>query len=297
VSRLKRLIETTPLLLGLKFAFLKPLHWLMYTIKRNPNEIHTATRGAVGIVSSPEYDHIPKHPDAGLCKGGYLVMHNGVRVLPTCYIGWQNYAMLRASKGVHEPEEERVFMNVLTTMKPGATMVELGAYWAFYSLWFQQAVPNARSVLVEPMLSNLNYGRKNFLINSRRGEFVHAFVGAEESSGECGRTVTVDSLIRDHGITAIDILHADIQGVERRMLMGGRTAFQAGIIKWVFISTHSEQLHNDCRDELSRHGYVMVAEAQASEIDGPDGVLVMRHHTVPDPEISPILLRRCVNGA
>lgn len=126
MSRLKHLIETMPLIVVLTFAFLKPLHRLLYTIKRNPNEIHTATRIAVGIVSSPEYDHISQHPDAGFCKGGYLVMHNGVRVLPTCYIGWQNYAMLRASKGVHEPEEDRVFMNVLATMKPGATMVERG---------------------------------------------------------------------------------------------------------------------------------------------------------------------------
>jgi len=289
-SSLKRLVETTPFLLELKFAVLKPLHWLQYSIRQNPNEIHTATHGAGGVISSPEYAFIPKHPDAGSCQGGYLVMHNGVRVLPTCYIGWQNYALLRASKGVHEPEEERVFMDVLKTLKPGATMVELGAYWAFYSLWFQQTVPNARSILVEPMLSNLNYGRKNFQINGRQGEFIHALVGDEERRGDGERTVTVDSLVRDYRLDTIDILHADIQGFEDAMLAGGRTALQSGMVKWVFISTHSEQLHEDCRNGLLKYGYVLVAQAQAREINGPDGVLVMRHHTVPDPGISPIRL-------
>jgi len=224
----KRIVETTPWLLEVKFAFLKPLHWLQYTIKRDPNERSVVVHGARGIISSPEYPFIPKHPDAGTCKGGHLIMHNGVRVLPTCYLGWQNYVMVRDARGVHEPEEERVFMDVLRTLGPGATMVELGAYWAFYSLWFQQAIEGARSVLVEPTLSNLNYGRKNFRINGRKGTFVHAFIGAEEAERNGQRTVTVDSIARESGLDSIDILHADIQGHERTMLDGARELLDAG---------------------------------------------------------------------
>lgn len=290
LRRLRHLVETTPWLLELKFAVLKPLHYLQFHWKRDANERLTATHGAQSIVASPEYELIPKHPQAGSCKGGYLVMHNGVRVLPTCYIGWQNYAMLRKSKGVHEPEEERVFMNVLKTMRPEAVMVEFGAYWAFYSLWFQQAVVNGRSVLVEPILSHLNYGRKNFQINGRTGDFVHAFVGAEPCEEDGFRTVSLDSIATEFELTQIDILHADIQGFERDMISGGQRLFQAGKVKWAFISTHSEQLHADCRHALEGLEYVTVAEARPSEITGPDGVLVMRHKTVPDPEIHPIRL-------
>ena len=294
IARLKRCVENSPALLEVKYALLKPMHWLHYQIKRDPNERNNVAHGAASVMASPEYPFIPKHPDAGTCRGGHLVMHNGVRVLPTCYIGWQNYCLLRGSKGVHEPEEERIFMDVLATMRPGATMLELGAYWAFYSLWFQQTVPHARSVLVEPVLSHLNYGKKNFRINGRTGTFIHALIGDAEGrlGDEC--VVSVDGVLRDTGIDALDILHADIQGHERRMLDGARDAIRAGRIRWAFISTHSDALHDDCRRFLLDHGFELVTEARACDIAGPDGVLVVRHASVPDPGIHPIRLRRDV---
>ena len=37
-------------------------------------------------------------------------------------------------------------------------MVELGSWWAYYSLWFQARVPEARLFLVEPDPRNLEVG-------------------------------------------------------------------------------------------------------------------------------------------
>ena len=289
-SSIKRAIESNTILLEIKFALLKPLHWLSYVLKRNPNERSVVEHGAASVMRSPEYARIPRVPDAGRLVGGLLVMHNGVRVLPTSYIGWPNYVMLRGSGGVHEPEEERVFMDVLATLPAGATMVELGAYWAFYSLWFQQVVPGARSILVEPELSHLNYGRKHFQINGRTGTFVHALVGAREGTLDGHRIVSVDALVREHGLDRIDLLHADIQGYELEMLEGASATLAAQKIGWAFISTHSEDLHARCRELLARHGFVVAAEALQSQISGPDGVLVMRHESVPDPGVDPIRL-------
>ncbi len=36
--------------------------------------------------------------------------------------------------------EERLFGEVLEWMPSGAVMVELGAYWAYYSTWFARCV-------------------------------------------------------------------------------------------------------------------------------------------------------------
>ena len=58
-------------------------------------------------------------------------------------------AVLHRNRGVHEPGEERMFAEVIRRMPPGALMIELGSYWAFYSTWFGKAVPSARIFCVE----------------------------------------------------------------------------------------------------------------------------------------------------
>ena len=62
-------------------------------------------------------------------------------------------------KGHHEPQEEKVFHEVLKAVAPGSTMIELGCYWAYYSLWFQKAVKNARNFMIEPAKAALECGR------------------------------------------------------------------------------------------------------------------------------------------
>lgn len=288
IQHIKRCVENTPWLLEVKFALLRPMHLVSYLVKQNANEKRIVREAARVVMASPEYPYIRKHPDAGRIIGRLLVMHDGSRVLPTCYLGWANSVMLQGTRGVHEPEEERVFQDVLQTLPAGATMLELGAYWAFYSLWFQGVVPDARSYLVEPELSHINYGKKNFRINKRKGVFTHALVGAKPGIHGDRRVISVDSFLEEHGIEMLDILHADIQGFELDMLRGASKAVEAGRIRWAFISTHSESLHRDCREFLLRRGFAVVADAAQGQIAGPDGVLVMRHETVPDPGIPSI---------
>ena len=97
------------------------------------------------------------------------LMHNGVRVLEDCYYGRWMTELIRLLRGHHEPQEERVFHELLKYVQPGATMVELGCFWAYYSLWFQRRIAGAKNFMVEPDPNNLEVGRKNFAINSRMG--------------------------------------------------------------------------------------------------------------------------------
>ena len=48
--------------------------------------------------------------------------------------------MLLENKGVHEPQEEKAFLEVLNYVEKGSTMIELGSYWGFYSLWFNKKI-------------------------------------------------------------------------------------------------------------------------------------------------------------
>jgi hypothetical protein len=64
------------------------------------------------------------------------VMHNGIRVLADGYYGEWMTRLIELCSGCHEPQEERVFHEVMARIPAVATMIELGGFWAFYSLWF-----------------------------------------------------------------------------------------------------------------------------------------------------------------
>jgi len=102
------------------------------------------------VLDAPESKLIPRHENAGEIVDGLLVMHNGIKIDPLSYYGYPMRKMFMLSGGVHEPQEELVFGKVLEKLPAGATMVELGSYWAFYSMWFHKAIEQARCIMVEP---------------------------------------------------------------------------------------------------------------------------------------------------
>ena len=163
-------------------------------------------------------------------------------------------------------------------------MLELGSFWAYYSMWFLQKVSGGRAVLVEPVPSALEAGKRNFALNHCEGTFLHAAV-----SDECrpvaeielwkdfrveAETVNVDSILESQGIEFLQILHADIQGTEARMLRGAKRALAAKRIGWIFISTHSEYIHQVCLEDLRKHRYAIIAEHTPAESHSIDGLIV-----------------------
>jgi hypothetical protein len=201
-------------------------------------------------------------------------MHNGLWVAEGCYYRWRGTMMFAATQGTHEPQEERVFAEVLKFVPPGGVMLELGAYWGFYSMWFAREVPRARCILVEPLLVNLDYGRENFRLNGLDGEFVRAKVGAASARDWSGATVCVDDLVEERGLERIDILHCDIQGFEGGMLTGAVRTLRARKVRFAFISTHTDELHARCRAALVAHGFDLIAEADLQGSYSFDGILV-----------------------
>jgi len=245
------------------------------------------------VLASPDNDLIPRHPDAGRIIDNSQVMHNGVRVVPGCYYGEFSRRMFREAKGVHEPQEERVFAAVLPHIPPEGVILELGAYWGFYSLWFATDVPQARCILVEPVNDNLDSARANFRLNGKSADFVVA--GIADKPGrvrKVGVVTSVDALVDRFGLTRIHVLHSDIQGFEAAMLAGAQRALAAGIIDFVFISTHSQQLHHQCRSILEAAGFDIIADADMLQTYSFDGLLVAQRRGVAGPGPVPISLRQ-----
>lgn len=230
---------------------------------------------------------IPRHTNAGEVRGTAQVMHNGLLVPTDGYYGSENTELLRANRGVHEPQEERVFAAVLDHVAPGSFMIELGSYWAFYSSWFLSAVKDSRALLVEPDPACLAVGRKTLELNglSDRAEVMQAWVGRFPEPHPAGaHETTVDALSQRLGHRRIHILHSDVQSQETRMLRGCASTLRRGLIDWFFISTHSMHRHAYCKRFLLGRGFVLVAEADLPESYSYDGLLVFKRRGVPGPE-------------
>jgi len=95
----------------------------------------------------PSNQRIPRVDRAGEIVDGYLITHNGLLVTPSDpgYV-----QLLTSNTGCHEPQEEYLFQQVLEQIPGGGTILELGDFWAFYSMRFAKEVQNANCYLVEP---------------------------------------------------------------------------------------------------------------------------------------------------
>ena len=108
------------------------------------------------VVACPDNFKIPRVPNAGEIIKGKQLMHNGLKINVGSYYGPEVAQQLKINKGVHEPQEELVFSEVLKHIKSNSTMIELGAFWSFYSMWFHSHVPNAKNFMVEPDPFNIS---------------------------------------------------------------------------------------------------------------------------------------------
>ena len=218
------------------------------------------------VISDPLNMLIERVPMAGFVQGDQVFLHNGLLVPiagPGAYYGPFSQ-LLVINRGVHEPLEEFVFQEVLKRLPSDPSMIELGAYWGHYSMWFKKVRANGKVILVEPELPFLKAGQDNFARNDFQGEFINAFVGKGKFE--------IDDFFRSRKIKALDILHTDIQGFETEMLQGAGEVLKRRRINYLFISTHSQEIHLGIVRQLVEFGYrVEISsdfDAQTTSYDG-----------------------------
>ena len=224
-------------------------------------------------LASPDNRHLPRHPESGQVQGDFQVMFNGVKVATSGYYGIGMTELLRKNRGSHEPQEEVVFAEVLRRLPPGARMVECGAYWGFYSLWFARDIPQAKVWLIEPEAANLQVGQRNFTVNNLTGHFTQALVGAV-SEEKPVRRVNIDDFLATQQIEHLDVLHADIQGAEVEMLHGAVRSLTEKRIDFLFISTHGDELQTKCMEMLTALDYDIAVSVYPAQSYSFDGLLV-----------------------
>jgi hypothetical protein len=200
------------------------------------------------IVCDPLNLLIERDPRAGMVTDELVCLHNGNLVPssgPFAYYGDFSQILI-INRGVHEPVEEFVFQEVLKRLPSAPAMLELGAYWAHYSMWLKRRFPDATTFMVEPDAVAINVGRGNFERNGFKGTFIQDFV-------DTGR-FEVDRFMRERPALQLDILHVDIQSYEVRMLEGCTETLATDRVDHVFISTHSQGIHDTVIGRLEELG-------------------------------------------
>ena len=153
--------------------------------KAQPNDFWGRWRE---IISDPINLLIDRDRNSGMAdKEGYVYLHNGNKVPLS---GENSYygdfsKVLVLNRGVHEPLEEFCFQEMLKKIKvQKPLMIELGSYWAHYSMWFKKKFPEAECFMVEERAEGLNVGRSNFAANNfTNGQFIHSKVSNQSLVG------------------------------------------------------------------------------------------------------------------
>lgn len=226
------------------------------------------------VIECPDNAKIPRVEGAGMIKGDWQVMHNGLNVSVDGYYGGGMTELLSQNRGCHEPQEELVFAHVLDLLPADSTMIECGAYWSFYSMWFLRACPSGKAYMIEPELRNLKVGERNFERNGLAGHFERAGLGETDSPATEPPVTSIPGFMRRHSIERADIIHMDIQGAELSALRGALPLLEQRAFSFVFISTHSDELHDECEALLRESGYSIAVSIPISNSCSVDGVIV-----------------------
>jgi FkbM family methyltransferase len=260
-----------------------------------PIDPHDNGRRMAMTLRCRDSDPIPKVPRAGevIEHDGrrVQVMHEGTLVEAGGYCGDWMEQIIRGLKGHHEPQEELVFHHLVRHCRPGTTIVEVGAFWAYYTNWYLGAVAGSNAVCVEPDVNNMACGERNLVLNGRSATWINACVGREHAAAVTirresdGADVTVpchsmDSLLDSIGRRPVEMLHIDCQGGELPLLESCGRAVREGLLRFVVVSTHhasisgSPSTHQDCLRQLETLGATILCEHTVEESFSGDGLIV-----------------------
>ena len=224
-------------------------------------------------------------------------MHNGIRVVRGGYYGDWTAEIIQRLKGVHEPQEEKAVAAILKRLaeQPNSqsplVSVEVGSFWAYYTLWFLEMFNDGRAVCLEPDPGFMQVGITNFALNDRSGTFLAGAIGAQpgaeidfeaESDGIVRPTklYTLKSLMDETNLTKVDVLFVDIQGAEIALLESAQEVLRSGAVRFIVVSTHhlsatgSAMTHRRAEQLLLAAGAHIVCEHSVSESFSADGLIV-----------------------
>lgn len=253
----------------------------------NPEEI----RRTVLTLSCRDTDDLPRVANAGEIAqtDGITVqiMHNGLRV---AYHADSETHIMHGLRGHIEPQQARAFHGILKYCRPRSCILELGAAWAYYSMWYLKAVPFSSAYCLEPSPKNLARGQINMRLNGLQAAFLHASIGGTYAEAQAfvadgGQRITlpqhtVQTAMTHFGLEEVELLHMDIDGGELVVLKSCVGLVALNKLRFLVVSTHHRNIsksfttHQDCLDCLLDCRAHIVCEHTPDEAFGGDGLIV-----------------------
>jgi FkbM family methyltransferase len=240
---------------------------------------------------------IPKIPGAGEVvtddEINYQLMHNGLKVLQGGYYGAWMCELIKQLEGHHEPQEERVFHEILSRTAHDGLMIEIGCYWAYYSLWFLKDHPLRKSIGLEPDANHLVIAEKNAKLNNLEKQ-IHLVHGLSSENSQDSLSIETESgqTINLQGYTLLDLLnfsdsphieiaHCDAQGAESHVVDQAIELGKQGRLRFCIISTHAYEItgdpltHQTCLKKLQAADAHIIAEHDVHESYSGDGMIAV----------------------
>jgi FkbM family methyltransferase len=221
----------------------------------------------------------------------YQIMHNGLKVTSGGYYGAWMREIIQILRGHHEPQEEKVFHEIVQRASPSGLMIELGCYWAYYSLWFLKDHPGRKAIGLEPDPNHLYVAKKNAFLNQLQNQFtpMNGLSSATSSPAiklttETGHKLdligyTIEDLLRTTSETQVEILHCDAQGAEAYIVDQVIKLGKSNLLRFCIISTHAYEItgdpltHQRCLEKLRSAGAQIIAEHDVHESYSGDGLI------------------------
>lgn len=270
------------------------LNGLDILLKESPFNMNAEQRASMTI-SCTDSNYIPKVPKAGqiIVKNGkkYQIMFNGMLVKLGGYHGKWMQDIIIALKGHHEPQEEKIFYEILQKLDEGSSMIELGSFWSYYSIWFNMNIKNAINIACEPDPNNMEIGKINANINNANIKYYNTAAGFDDdleieftldsdlSKKIVAKIKSVDKIVEENNLSKLDILHMDIQGVELDALKGALKTIKQGNLRYLIVSTHhyffsgDPLTHAKCIDFIIENGGHIIADHSVLESFSGDGLI------------------------
>ena len=197
--------------------------------------------------------------------------------------------VLRVLRGTYEPEQTAHFVRWI---RPGATVIDIGAHVGYYTLLASMLAGKTGSVWAfEPEPTNAAFLRQHMYLNHCSNVHVEE-VAVSNSSGRarfvCGkgsgtghldgsgdmevRTVRLADFCSARGIRP-SALKIDVEGAETEVLEGARELIRSSR-PVIFLSTHGPALHRQCLSWLRDDGYSL-HPILGGDIDGATEILAL----------------------
>lgn len=227
-----------------------------------------------------------------------IIEYKGIKIMDE--INTRPHANLSITE--HD-SEYKIFSEILEKInnKENPTMVEIGCWWAFWSLCFRKKYPNGKNILVELGKRHLSVGINNFKLNnfsethywggfylndSNTYSRVNENYYFEKMDNEyfddsllgkmTGPELHIIDIISLEKLNKIDLLHMDIQGSEMPLLEDLFINYSSVLtdkIDNIVVATHSQEIHNNIQNILEKTGFKILKNMNFGSVGG-DGMLI-----------------------